>query len=356
MPDGSPPPLVSRPTVEIGGERRGALEAQLLAIDVAEDSDGLKHAELRFGAWGATESGGVGLVNLDRRVLEFGAAIRVLAGDDVLFEGRIGAIEADFAEAGPPTVTILAEDRLQDLRMTRRTRVFERSSDADIARRISAEHGLAAEIDWPGPTHAVVAQLNRSDLALLRDRARATDAELTVAGTTLFARRRRSVAAVALEQGARLRHCTLTADLAEQRSTVLATGWDVAAKQALSVGAGPSVLGAELAGSQESGAAVLERAFAARRETLPHAHPATSEEARAIAEAHFRRLARRFVVARGEAERDARIAVGATLELSGIGALFGGAYHCVAATHRYDQGRGFRTEFVAERPGLGRPA
>jgi len=159
-----------------------------------------------------------------------------------------------------------------------------------------------------------------------------------------------------MEQGARLRHCTITADLAEQRSAVIAAGWDVAAKEAIASSAGPSVLGAELAGGLESGTAVLERAFGARRETLPHAHPATTEEARAVAEAHYRRLARRFVVARGEAECDAAIAVGATLRLSGIGPLFEGEYHCVAVTHRYDQARGFRTEFTAERPGLGKPA
>jgi len=347
--------LASRPVIEVDNQERQELAAQLVSLEIFEDIEGMRRAELRFGAWGMTEAGSLGLVNLDRRVLEFGKAIKIRLGDELLFHGLIGAIEAEFAEAAPPVVILLAEDRLQALRMTRRTRVFEQSSDADVARRVAADHGLTPDIDWPGPTHAVLAQLNRSDLAFLRDRARATGAELSVEDTKLRARLRRAGSALELVQGARLRQCSVTADLAGQRSAVIVTGWDVAAKQAISVEAGPAALGAEL-GSLEGGSAVLDRAFARRRETLAHIQPSTTVEARAMGEAAYRRMARRFVIARGEADRDAAIRPGATLALRGLGPLFEGEYHCTEVTHRFEQTRGFRTSFVAERPGIGRTA
>src|SRR5258705_8493580 len=48
---------------------------------------------------------------------------------DTLFEGRIMALEGQFPEGRQPQLVVLAEDRFQDLRMTRRTRTFKRSEE-----------------------------------------------------------------------------------------------------------------------------------------------------------------------------------------------------------------------------------
>ena len=61
---------------------------------------------------------------------------------------RALALCADYPDGGPPTITVLAEDRLQDLRMTRRSRSFEKATLADVARRIAGEHGLEPRIDF----------------------------------------------------------------------------------------------------------------------------------------------------------------------------------------------------------------
>src|SRR5690606_31118178 len=90
-----------------------------------------------------------------------------------IFEGRITALEGRFAGSRPPELLVMAEDRLQDLRMTRRTRTFEQVSDADVIRQVAQAHGLQADVSVSGPTHRVVAQVNQSDLALARERARA---------------------------------------------------------------------------------------------------------------------------------------------------------------------------------------
>ena len=70
-------------------------------------------------------------------------------------------------------------------------------------------------------------------------------------------------------------------------------------------------------------------------------------------QARFRIAARRFVVGRGLAQPDGRLRVGKWIELSGLGALFDGKYYLAEVRHRFDGATGFRSEFTAERPGLG---
>jgi uncharacterized protein len=65
-------------------------------------------------------------------------------------------------------------------------------------------------------------------------------------------------------------------------------------------------------------------------------------------------MARRFLVGRGVAEPDERIRVGARLELTGLGAIFNGTYRVCEVHHVFDVAHGLRSEFTAERPGLGR--
>ena len=63
----------------------------------------------------------------------------------------------------------------------------------------------------------------------------------------------------------------------------------------------------------------------------------------------------RFLTGRGIAETDARLRVGATVDLQGLGPLFSGKYYVSETRTLFDGVRGLRTEFGAERPGLGRP-
>jgi phage protein D len=140
-----------------------------------------------------------------------------------------------------------------------------------------------------------------------------------------------------------------------QRSSVVVSGWDVAAKRAVSEQADEQALGAEV-GDADSGASVLKRALAERKETVAHHAPRVSAEARAEAEGIFRRAARRFVRGTGTATVDASFRVGATVQVDGVGPLFSGDYYLTETTHLFDGQRGMRCEFVVERPGLGRPS
>lgn len=346
----------ARPALRLAGREEASLADALLSLLVHETVDGLSRCEATFGNWGPRD-GRSDFLYLDRRTLDFGSPLAVVLAGAVLFEGRISALEGTFPSGGAPRVTVLAEDRFQDLRMTRRSRTFTDVSDADVLRRVAAEHGLAADVDVPGPRHRVVAQLDQSDLAFLRDRARACSAELWVADGTLSARRRTArggTAPVVLAHGADLREVRVVADLAGQRSSVSVGGWDVAGKAALTESADDAALAGEITGL-DSGARVLGAAFAPRREAVVDAVPLSGPEARARAESLFRRRARQFVVARGVAQTVAGLRVGTTVRLDRLGGLLGGEFHVVEVRHRFDGAAGLRTEFVAERAGVGRP-
>ena len=260
----------ARPGFDVAGQAEPRLDAALLRLICTENEAGLSHCEAEFSNWGGHQ-GATGYTWFDRATLEFGRDFAVRIGSVTVFDGRVMAIEARFPAMAPPTVVIHAEDRLQDLRMTRRTRVFENASDADVVRRIASDHGLTAQTDLSGSAVAVVTQINQSDLAFLRSRALHADADLWLEGKALHVPQRasRSEAGLELVHGARLRQFDVIADLAHQRTSVVCSGWDVSSKKAIAAVADESAIAGE-SGSGTSGPAVLKQALGERKDTVAH--------------------------------------------------------------------------------------
>lgn len=344
---------IARPTLNVAGRDQAELSDRLLFLRVEETIDGIHHCEATLANWGETGAG-VGYLYFDGAVLDFGKAWQVKIGTDVVFSGRITGLEGVFPERRPPEIQVLAEDALQDLRMCRRTRTFESQSDRDVFGRIAQDHGLTADIALDGPTHAVLAQVNESDLAFLHRRARALEAELWVVEGKLHVARRADRRGTPLRRRFRgeIREFNALADLAHQRTAISVTGYDVAAKAPIRHEATDAVVSGELDGG-ESGAAVLRRAFGERKENLAHTAPRTAAEAQAEAEAHFRQRARRFVTGQAVSGPDAALRVGARVELADLGPWFSGTWSIIAVRHVFDGDQGLRTEFDVERAGLG---
>jgi uncharacterized protein len=344
----------ARPTILVGGKHNAALKLALLGLVIKETVQGLYRCEAVFSNWDNGD-----YLYFDRRTLDFGATFEVQLRKEILFSGRIMALEGIFAER-PPEIVVLAEDSLQDLRMTRRTRTFLNMTDSDVFNTIAKEHGLTKDIRFSGDQHRqTLAQLNQSDLAFLRERARAIDAEVWVAtgddGRSKLSACARTdrIKSAPYKMGYRneLREFSVLADLAGQRTSVVASGWDVASKKTVLHEADESIVKSELSDG-ESGASILLSKFGVRKETLVHTLPTDSSEAEQHAKAYFKMSARRFVSGFGVASCDARLRVGATVDLQNLGPLFSGAYYLSEVTHRFDGTHGLRTEFVAERPGL----
>lgn len=354
----TPSTYATDPVFTVGGQRIADLGRDCLALAVEEDTTGLRTCSAQFLANAPRERVNADVVEyLDGRTIDFGSTLAVSVGppdnEQVVFAGKVSALEVVFDEADAPHVAIDAEDALMSLRMTRRSATYDQVSDADIARQIASRHGLSAEVDANGPTYAAVLQIDETDLGFLRKRAALIAAEIWVAGTTLhFATRdKRSGTAVTLTPGTTLLSAAIRADLAHQRSSVLVSGYDAQVREVIDETADSSVVRAE-ASSGRIGPELLDQALGAAPEQWTGLVPTTTGEAHSWGSAQLLGRARRFVTVRGTTAGTPALAVGSRLSLDAVGAAFeGDGYYVTRVRQRWQRGAGgLRTHFEAERP------
>jgi phage protein D len=344
------------PVFEIDGEVSGELARDLLRLEINETTAGLKTLQARFIAVGAKPGGEVeDLLYVDGTVFDFGKKISVSIGATsearTVFQGFVSALEVNFEESVPPEVVVFAEDRLMDLRMTRRFKTYEDMSDADIASAIASEHGLSAEVDADGPTYKVVQQWNMSDLAFLRQRAALIQAEIWLLEDKLYfqTRDKRPGSEITLVQGNHIISATARADLAHQRTKVKISGYDASAREGITEDAAVDIVDAEISAGL-TGPAILERAFGERVSYRVREVPIETGEAAAWARAEMLRRARGFVSVSAITRGTPDMVVGSKVTLERMGHPFDGAgYYVTRVEHTYDALSGHRTKFTAER-------
>jgi len=347
---------VAGPVFSIDGDRVPSLARDCVRLEIEEGVEGLRTLRLHVFATGAGAAGPPDrMIYLDGGVVDFGKQLTVSLGPDggqrAVFDGAISAIEAVFADGQPPLVVILAEDALMRLRMTRRLRTFTDVTDADLASSVADDHGLRAEVDVDGPRYDVVQQLNQSDLAFLRERARLVQAELWADGRTLHmaSRPKRSGTELTLVQANQLLSVRLCADLAHQRSEVVVTGYDASAADVIDERAQSDTIEAEISGGR-AGPQIVKKALGATTTLRVREAALTGEEAQAWAKAEMLRRARRFVSVVGTTRGSPDMIVGSRLTLQQVGAPFeGSGYYVTRIRHTVDLVRGLRTYFEAER-------
>ncbi|WP_255768580.1 phage late control D family protein [Pseudarthrobacter sulfonivorans] len=344
------------PVFTVNGELIPSLARDCVRLEVAEGSEGLRTLQATFVAVGPGASGPPArMLYLDGSALDFGKSVDVALGPPgtqrTVFEGTISGIEAVFLDSEPPRVVVYAEDALMRLRMTRRMRTYQNVTDADLAHRIAAEHGLQTDIAADGPRYDVVQQVNQSDLAFLRERARLLQAEVWCTGRKLHftSRPQRRGTALTLVQGNQLLSVKLRADLAHQRSEVVVTGYDASTRSVIEEHAGVDIVEGE-AMSGLSGPRVLEKALGASVSLRVREAALTSSEAKAWADAEMLRRGRGFVTAVGTTRGTPDMVVGSNLALQSVGSPFAGpGYYVTRVRHVFEHEHGLRTGFEAER-------
>jgi len=149
-----------------------------------------------------------------------------------------------------------------------------------------------------------------------------------------------------------LRKATALADLAHQVNQLTVTGWDPArgervngTSSGIRRGPGEGRLGSEL----------LPNALCRRTHQIGHLAVCTGDEARALADAAFDERQRRFVTVKGTAEGNPLIRVGTHVKLTGLGPRFSNTYYVTYCCHRFDEERGYETDFSGESSYFGRP-
>jgi phage protein D len=352
--------VVARPSFLIDGELSSRLSTDLFRLEVSEDEEGLARLEAVFLNWGrATETASPDYLYYDGVLLDFGKAIDVYAGEednrDKIFSGVITGINGVFSELRPPEITVLAEDRLQWLRIRRRSRYYEDKTDNDMVDDIGRDYSLVADTNAEAPSHKEFLQVNQSDLAFLRERARSIDTRLELKENQLIfhARRQSAEQPVKLTRDNELLRFNVCADLTHQRMQVRVHGYSVENKEGIHEAIGNEALADEQSVPGLTGPQVLAEINADLAEDLHLEVPATADEARTIARSIMRQRARRFVRGRGVTSGTPGMHVGTRVDIVDVGPWFSGIYHIVSVRHCYDQRDGLRTYFWAERVDLG---
>jgi len=352
--------ISSSPVFTVDDEDRGELARDLVFLEVEESIDGLKNLRARFVAVGPR----VGaeqeeLLYMDGRIFDFGKSLKVaigpLEGQRIIFDGFISALEISYDEGEEPEICVFAEDRLMDLRMTRRMKTYQDMSDEDMAREIANEHGLSAETDVQGPSYDRIQQWNMSDLAFLRDRARLLQADVWIDGDTLHfkTRDKREGSEISLVRGNELVAVSANADLAHQRTAVNVSGYDANNREVIDETAAEDVVQAEII-SGRSGSEILRSAFGERVSHRVREVPLDSSEASDWARAEMLRRARKFVSVNGITHGSPDLVVGSQLTLDRMGPLFDGEnYYVTHVLHTYNMACCHRTHFEAERVSVG---
>lgn len=325
-------------------ETAGGLSSlELTLVDILSHPDG--HA-----TYGATRQSPIRL----------GAEIKVYMGEVTgpreIFDGHVTALEAEVGPETAPLFTLLAEDRLFKARKTRRRRIFENASPADLVRAIAGDHGLTPELrdglDAPVGTWV---QMNESDLAFLRRVLARIDADLQVVGSALQAgpAARDARATVTVTLGENLVRARLAADLADQATAVSVGGFDPATGESVSATASSGESGP---GAGRDGPTLLREQFGERADHHGQQDALTQTEADKLARALAGQRARCFVRVDASAQGDPTIRVGTHVTIAGVNPFFANTYVVTGATHRFDLRNGYQTDFLAECAYLGEGA
>jgi len=348
----------ARPTVRLNDNANDRLTGMLLAFEVTEQEDGLSAVELELSNQYSRPDGTADYAFEDEAILKLGDRLGIYSGDESgpteIFSGTISALEAKFGDEKPPTLTVLAEDKLLLARAQRRTKAHEATTVADLARAVASNLGLTPQITALTQSCGTQLQCNESDLAFLRRLLARYDGDLQVVGTELHVAPRGQIRrnAVTLQLKSQLSQVRILADLTHQVNEVTVSGWDATTGGRINSSSTGAATGP---GSGRSGESILSSALARRSHHLSHLAVADSAEATALADAAFDERRRRFVTARGTAEGNPAIRVGTHVTLAGLSPRFNNTYYVVSCLHRFDTSKGYETDFTAESAFLGNP-
>jgi hypothetical protein len=333
------PPLMAAPdgvAVLIDGvrtPRQGARRVEQVSVEQVANAPDACAVDLRMGKGEAADF-----------PFDVGDELEVrLAGGtraEGLFKGEIVSIEVAYDAGAGSAVVVRGFDRLHRLRRGRRTKTWEDMSDADIAARIAAEHGLRSQVDTSAPRYAYVHQRNESDLDFLRRRAARIGFAIDVEDDVLrFLPDSDSNAAPALSvNGPTVSMRLVTTDVPGPFE-VHVRGWDPVEKAPI---AGEASADAEQSGPGASfnfdGGDVLSE-----EPLLSDSLLFSQAEADAVAQAALRKLTGKSTTIQVETGGDPRLRPGAIVEVSGVGERFDGRYFVSRATHRFG-GKGYTTQ------------
>lgn len=253
-----------------------------------------------------------------------------------VFEGEVVALEPQFTGGRPPALRVVCQESLHRLALSQMTRTFAQADAKDVVEKIAQEHGYAS--DAPSGTKEHVVQGNLSDAAFLR-----RIGSVRLEGKKLVVGPPARTDDIEIVPGEGLQRMKVKLRSSSQLGEVSVHGWDAQAKREIAGSARPD-------GSEESAGAREHGKDAALRIAAGEQMPADIATAEAGAKARLRKLAERFITAKGEMIGDARILPGSTLALDKMGEMIDGRYRVEHARHELSR-NGYQVKFSAVKIG-----
>ncbi len=341
----------ARPAVQVDAQQQPKVSELVVAMTLTEREGGLSALELRVSNVASEPGGSADLAFEDNAILRLGARLTIYAGDETspqeIFRGVVTGLEAEFPEDQPPELVVLAEDVFQQARLSRRTKIHEDVTLADLVNELASQLSLTPVVSGFSDNIDTQVQLNESDLAFVRRLLIRYDGDMQVVGNELHVAPRGEVqrGTLELQLHGQLRRARVLADLAHQVTEVTVSGWDGLRGTRIAGTSSGANLGP---GQGQTGSELLRSAIGQRSHHVGHLAVTTEEEARAVADAAYDCRARRFVCVEGTAVGNPALRVGTHLTLGGMGPRFDNTYYVVRACHRWDVTRGYETDFEAE--------
>jgi phage protein D len=261
---------------------------------------------------------------------------------DGVFKGEIATIAPEFEHEGVVLV-VRGYDVSQRLNRGRQTRTFQDMTASDIVSKVVGEAGLKVKADATNDVYPFEQQSNETDWGFLWRLAARVGFELTCADETIQFRAPGSGAAspVKLAWGEGLRAFHPRATAVRQVEKVTVSGWDPKTKRRVSADAQTPRMDSRIGLERNRVAKDLGGGTLSVSEKI-----VTSQaEAAALAQSTLDRVANAWLEAEGRAMGNPAIRAGTKVQITGVGARFGGDYLVTKSTHVIRGGAGYETTF-----------
>lgn len=325
-----------RPIIKIGGEENQDLQEAITAFVVNRPLNGMGHAEITLTNWVPGESG---QMHFGFQAVSLGKELEIMMDSErTIFKGEITAVEERYGE-GSPQLILLVQDKLHRLARQRNCRAFEDSTIDDIVQTIGGELGLRVDANVSTVT-STYHQINESNLAFLNRLCGNHNIAIRIDGDT-FRVKPEEQDPEPLELSARdsALAVRLIADLNHQPKKIVVKGFNTGTDEATQ----SEVTSTSTPSDNMAAADILNELGWPGDEIVPQPFPRLQGEGDKLSQAHFDRMAKRFISGDIRCQGEASLKSGREIELSGVSERLAGKYQIVHCVHRFDSAAGYET-------------
>ena len=288
---------------------------------------------------------------LDSASMTIGKAITVgfaTVSNDVepCFDGEITSVGVESGPRDEAVFTVTAHDRAHRLGRNSAVTVYSQQKYSDIVSAVASVAGMTSDVAATSITFPYILQTTNA-AAMLNEISARTGMAWWVDGRKIVMKKPASTgqAVAVVERGKNMRKIRATSSASSVSEEVVIRSWDSTNKQAIvgTSSAKPTALADStfVSGTRTS----TTTAFKSKRTGLTRSS-LSQNEAQEVAKAMHSRSMSDEVDVRVETEGDAKIAIGTTVELKGVGTKLSGKYFVSAVEHTYST-FGYRTRFTS---------